>query len=244
MSVTSQAASAEIARSPAGSGAVQTTEPSAPTDLVDHPRLDPDAAVGDRREGRGQVEWCHLDRPERSGEAGLQERLPAAGEVDAHRSSRVRDGLVADPLERPDGGDVERVLQGTPDEDRSAVELVGVARRPVLAPVELGRDVEQQAARCQPFGIERRCVQDRLERGTGLACAVTGRVVLRLELAAGQVVARVPGATDVGQHVAGPVVHRDECAVVEVLAAQRTDPRPIGPADLEVLEHPVAGASA
>ena len=62
---------------------------------------------------------------------------------------RVGDGLVADPLQGPDGRDVERVLEGTPDEHRPAVELVGVAWRPVLAAIELGRDVEEQAARGQ-----------------------------------------------------------------------------------------------
>ena len=46
-------------------------------DLEDHPRRHVGAAVRDRPEGRGQVERPDLDRPERTGQAGLQEQLRA-----------------------------------------------------------------------------------------------------------------------------------------------------------------------
>ena len=94
------------------------------------------------------------------------------------------------------------------------------------------------------LGVERRRVQDRLERRAGLPRAVAGRVVLGLELAAGQVVAGVAGAADVGQHVAGPVVERDERAVVEVLAAQRADPARSRPAILSSSSSRLACARA
>ena len=105
-----------------------------------------DAAVGEPAVGRGEVERPDLDRPDRAGQPGLEERLASTREADAERLGRLVDGVIADPLEGPDGRDVERVLERLADEDRAALELVRVARRPVLARVELGRDVEQQAA--------------------------------------------------------------------------------------------------
>ena len=207
-----------------------------PLDLEDHLRRQPVAAVGQPAVGRGEVERSHLDRPDRAGESGLQVRLPAAGEPDAECLGRLVDLAVADPLEGPDGRDVERVLEGLADEDRAALELVGVPRHPVLPRVELGRDVEQQAARRQLVAVERAGVQDRLPRRARLPGAIAGDVELGLELGAGEVVAVVAGAAGVGEDVAGRVVHRDQRAVVQVLPAQGTDPRQVARRDLEALE--------
>src|SRR6185369_16733397 len=93
-----------------------------------------------------------------------------------------------------------------------------------LAVVELRRDVEEEAARRELAGVERARVQDRLPGGSGLAFAVAGDVVLRLELAARETVLVVARAAGVGDHVTGPVVERDEGRVVEVLAPQVGDP--------------------
>src|SRR4029079_8301367 len=90
---------------------------------------------------------------------------PATGEVQSEGLGRLVDLVAADPLERADGGDVERILERLPDKDRTALELVGVPWRPVLAGVELGGDVEQKAARRQLARVERAGVEDRLERG-------------------------------------------------------------------------------
>src|SRR6185369_1852271 len=100
----------------------------------------------------------------------------------------------------------------------------------------LGRDVEQEAAGGQAVGVEGARVNDRLERRAGLARAVAGGVVLRLELRALQLVLVVAGAAGVGEDVAGPVVERDERAVVEVLAPEGVDPGSILRADLQVPE--------
>ena len=186
--------------------------------------------------GRGQVERPDLDGAERAGQPGLQEGLPAAGEADAHGLGRVGDRLVADPLEGPDGRDVERVLERLADEDRAALQPVGVARRPVLAAIEVVVTSSSRLPGRQRAGFEGGRVEDRLERRAGLAGAVAGDVVLGLELRAGQVVAVVAGAAGVGQHVAGPVVEGDERPVVQVLAAQGPDPAPGRAGDLERLE--------
>ncbi len=133
------------------------------TDLEDHPGDDPPAGVAEGRVGRRQIERSRLDRAQGAGQAGLEERVPPAGEADAHLGRRRGHGLAADPLQGPDGRDVERVLEGAADEHRPAVQLVRVPRRPVLASVELGRDVQEQAARGEAAGLERRRVDDRLE---------------------------------------------------------------------------------
>src|SRR4029078_7820481 len=103
-------------------------------------------------------------------------------------------------------------------------ELVGVARRPVLAPVELGRDVEQEAARCEPLGIERAGVEDRLPSRARLAGAIARDVVLGFELRACDVVARVAGAAHVREDVPGSVVERYERSGVQILSAQVAEP--------------------
>ena len=143
-----------------------------------------------------------------------------------------RDGVGPDALERPDRRHVQRVLERLPDEDRAAIELVRVARRP--AGCELVGDVEEEAARGQPLRVEGARVDDRLPRRARLPDAVAGGVVLRLELAARDRVAVVAGAPDVGADVAGPVVDRDQRPVVEVLAAEGVDPGPVRRADLQV----------
>ena len=109
--------------------------------------------------------------------------------------------------------------------------------------VELGRDVEQQTARREVPLLERCRVDDRLARRTRLPVPVASDVVLGFEALRGEVVAVVPGAADVGEHVAGPVVERHERGVVEVLAAQRPDPATFAARDLELLEQLVAGAA-
>ena len=91
----------------------------------------------------------------------------------------------------------------------------------------------------QPLVVEGARVHDRLEGGTGLAQPVARRVVLRGELAAGQIVPRVSRAADVGEDVAGPIVERDECAVVEILATEGVDPAPVARRDLELGEEAV-----
>src|SRR4029453_15099841 len=101
-----------------------------------------------------------------------------------------------------------RVLERLADEHRAALELVGVARRPVLAVVELRRDVEEEAARRQLAGVEGRRIQDRLPRRSGLSLAVAGDVVLRFELAGGERLLVVAGAAGVGDDVTGAVVPR------------------------------------
>ena len=117
-----------------------------------------------------------------------------------------------------------------------AVELIGVARRPVLAAIELGRDVEQEAARRQGVVVEGRGVDDRLPGRSRLARAGARGVVLRVELPARHRIAVVRGAAGVGEHVAGLVVDRDERRVVEILAAQGVDPGAIALADLVRVE--------
>ena len=47
-----------------------------------------------------------------------------------------------------------------------------------------------------------------------------------------EVVAGVAGAADIGEHVAAPVVHRDERRVVEVLTPQGAQPGALGARDL------------
>ena len=133
-------------------------------------------------------------------------------------------GLVADALQGPDRGQVQRQLEGLSDANRAALEAVGVLRRPAAA--EVGRDVEQEAARRQRPLVERRGVDDRLERRARLP-ERRRRVVLRLELPALEVLAVVAAAADVGEDVAGPVVQRDERAVVEVLVPEVVDPAPV-----------------
>ena len=115
-------------------------------DLEDHPRGTRTPPFADRAVGRRQVERSDLDGPERAGQAGLQEGLVPAGEADAHLLGGRRRPVVADPLERPDRRDVQRVLERLADEDRAALQLVRVARGPVLARSNR-RDVEQEAAR-------------------------------------------------------------------------------------------------
>ena len=147
MSLTRNADCAETARSPSGFGAFQTTLPSAlrtSRTIRGGTRMPP---LRDRPVRRREVERADLDRAERTRQARLQEGLRAAREADAHGLGGLRDALAADALERPDRRDVQRVLERAPDEHRSALSLVGVTRRPVLAAIELGRDVEQDAAR-------------------------------------------------------------------------------------------------
>jgi hypothetical protein len=163
-------------------------------DREDDPRGGAGAAVGERAIGRGEVERPDLDRPDRAGQAGLEEALRAAGEADAELLGPCGDGVAADALEGTDGRDVQRVLEGLPDQDRAALELVRVARRPARA--ERRRDVEEEAARGQPLGIEGARVEDRRTR-TGLARAVAGGVVFRLELRARELVLVVAGAPGV-----------------------------------------------
>ena len=148
MSVTRKAACGEIAAVPARVRAPsRRPSPSGPRIsriIRGGTRTPPLAIVA---VGRGQVDRLDLDRAERAGQPGLQERLAAAGEPQPERLGGLVDLVVADPLERADGRDVERVLERLADEDRTALELVGVARRPVSRAIELGRHVEQQAAR-------------------------------------------------------------------------------------------------
>jgi hypothetical protein len=131
------------------------------------------------------------------------ECLAAAHEADAHLLGRRSDTLAPDALEGANRRDVQRVLQGSPNEDRATLPLVGVARRPVLAAIELGRDVEQEAARREPLGVERSGVQDGLPCRAGVSGAITGDVVLGFELAAGEVVAAIACAAGIRQDVAG-----------------------------------------
>ena len=150
-------------------------------DLEDHPRRDARAAVGDRAVGRGQVERarprpCRSRRPDRPAGTAF---VPPAKRI-PNFVGPVGDRVAPDALERPDRRDVQRVLERLPDEDRPAVQLVGVARRPAAA--ELGGDVEEEAARRQPLRVEGAGVDDRLEGRARLAGAVAGGVVLRLEL--------------------------------------------------------------
>jgi hypothetical protein len=92
------------------------------------------------------------------------------------------------------------------------------------ASVELGRHVEQQAARCQLPGIEGGGVQDRLESRARLPGAIARRIVFRRELPAGHAVAVVAGAAGIGENVTGPVIERDHRPVVQILAAKGADP--------------------
>src|SRR4051794_33921545 len=209
-------------------------------DLEDHPRRHTHATVRDRPVCRREVDRPDLDSAERAREAGLEVRVATAGEPDAERFGRLVDLVVADALQCADGRDVEGVLEGLAHEDRTALELVRVARRPALARVELGRHVEQQAARGQPSGIERARVEDRLERGSGLARAVARSVVLGRELLARECVLVIARAARVREHIARLVIERDEGAVVEILPPERSDPAVVRPRDLERLHERVA----
>ena len=119
---------------------------------------------------------------------------------------------------------------------------VGIARRPPLPGVELGRDVQQQGSRGDRLRLEPGPVEDRLPRRARLPVAVARRVVLRFESLRCQVVALVAGAPEVGEHVARPVVDRDERGIVDILAAQRPDPAALAARDLELLQQPLARA--
>src|SRR5439155_6010131 len=160
----------------------------------------------------------------------------ASGEANAEGLRPVCDSFVADPLEDPDRRDVERVLEGLPDEDRPALELIRIVRGATAPAAELGGDVEEQAAWGQLLRVERRRVEDRLPGRSRLAGAVTCGVVFRLELAAREIVAVVARAAGVGEHVSGSIVDRDERAVVKVLAAQSGDPAPAALRDPELGE--------
>ena len=126
-------------------------------DLEDHPRRDPDAAVGQRADRRtsgpaagprpcpsapASPAWRYASRPP-------VKRSPSASAV-------LSTWLLPTRCEGPDGRDVERVLERLADEDRAALELVRVARRPILAAVEHRRHVEQEAARRQTCASRRR----------------------------------------------------------------------------------------
>jgi len=63
--------------------------------------------VAERSERGRQVERSDLDRPDRPGQSRLEEGLATAGEPDPERLGPVGDLLAADPLERPDRGDVQ-----------------------------------------------------------------------------------------------------------------------------------------
>ena len=193
-------------------------------DLEDHPRRQPVATVGQPAKGRGKVERSDLDGPDRARQPGLEVGLASAGEPDPEPLGRLVHLAVADPLKGADGRDVERVLERLADQDRPTLEVIGVARGPILSGVELGRHVEEQAARRQLVAVERSGVQDRLERRARLAGPVAGGIEFWLELSTREVVAFIACTTGIREHVAGLVIHRDQGAVVEILPAQGTDP--------------------
>ena len=100
-------------------------------------------------------------------------------------SAVVGDAFVADPLERPDRRDVQRVLEclaaRAPGRARAG------RRRVAPSPGARSNSVVTSSRRLpgrQPLRIERGCVQDRLPGRAWLAGAVAGDVVLGLELAA------------------------------------------------------------
>jgi len=105
---------------------------------------------------------------------------------------------------------------------------------PALA--ELGRDIEEHAAGSESLRIESACVEDGLPGRARLARPISGRVVFGLELRAGEVLAVIACAADVGQDVAGAVVERDERRVMEVLATERVDPRSVAGPDPQASE--------
>ena len=95
-----------------------------------------------------------------------------------------------------------------------------VLRRPARA--ERLLLVEEQGARRQPLRIDPRGVEDRLPGRARLSPGPADVVDLRRELR--RLLAVVAGRADVGEDVAGAVVLHDHGAVVEVGAAETTDP--------------------
>ena len=158
-----------------------------------------------------------LERAEGEGRArddALREHEPELlGDVH-HVVGRVDD-------RRLDGRDVQGELERLAHPKWATLEVVGVGWD--VAAAEIRRDVHEHRRRGDRAVLEADDVVDRLERGTGLAPPVGEHVELGLEQF--RLGRRVVGrGADVGQDLAGPVVDRDERAVVDVLAAKVLDP--------------------
>ena len=137
-----------------------------PRDRQDHPRRDVDTAIREGAECRGELDRLGLDRADRAGQAGLQERIAPVEEAQVHALAPCRRPRHCRPVQGADRGQVQRLLEGLAHADRTALEPVRVLGRP--AP-EVGRDVEEQAAGRQDPLVERGRVDDRLEGGPRLA---------------------------------------------------------------------------
>src|SRR3954465_7201040 len=172
MSWTRNAACREMAALPAGFGASQTTFPSGPMiwRIIRGGTRTPPFAIAPYADVRSigrtstvpsapaRPAWRYASRPPVN-------RMPKASAVLSTWSLPTRSNARMAGMLR-EYWRALRTRTGPPPR------WVRVARRPALARVELGRHVEQQAAGGQPSGIERACVEDRLERGSGLARAV------------------------------------------------------------------------
>ena len=167
-------------------------------DAVDQRRHDLAAAIGDGGIGRGHAHVGGFAGAQRHGEHRLQ-RV-----VDAEHLGVFGDQRHADILGQPHGHDVTAALDAAPQRLR-AVEFLRVVLRPpdrAVAVADFDRRIEHHRGR-RVAVVERRRIDDRLERRAGLAQRLGGAVELGLG---------VGEAADHGQHAAGARVHGDQRA--------------------------------
>jgi hypothetical protein len=165
-----------------------------------HPeRLHPDALIRERRVRAGDLEQRRVARPQRNRQVRREVLL------EAEPLGVGEDGLRPERVHHLDRGDVARLFERPPQGDR-AFELVIVIVRAVDGAVAgriADRRVDEDRGR-REAAVDRRRVDDRLERGSELAVGLHGAV----ELAA----VEVPAA-DHRLDLSGPVLDREECAL-------------------------------
>ena len=168
-------------------------------DLGDEDRIVELPAGRERVVGPHQLEQRHLRAAERDREVARERPLEA-------EAWQVGDQIgKADVLRDLHGDDVDRVHQRLAQPRRSAEFLLVVLGLPdlVAAIVEADRRIDDDR-RGRVAVVERRGIDERLERGTGLTKSLYGAV----ELAS-----RVVVAADHGAHVAGVGVERQKRAL-------------------------------
>ena len=169
-------------------------------DAVDQSCLDPTAAIGKHGIGLGHSQHRSLAGAERERQIGRQVI------VDAEPLGVFGDQRHADVLGKPHRHDVARVLDAEAQGLRPVIFSGRIIFRPPWrepgALVDLDRRVHHHRRR-RIAVIERRRVDERLERGTGLAQRLRGAVELALV---------VREASDKREHPAGQRFHHNEPA--------------------------------
>src|SRR5690606_3014532 len=178
------------------------------------------AAVGDHRVAGGDLQRRQLRGAERGGEVARQ-FIPAEAET-FHIGQRLVD---ADVPHQADGHQVARAIEGFAQADRAEEVATGVAWAPVITLRTIAEDqgrIVDQAGRGVAM-IQRRAVEERLERGAGLTARLGYPVVVALDKgeAAGQC---LDGAGLRGQHHPGALRLGDLRQLVLVLLIQRLYP--------------------